>query len=151
MTRAAKDPRLLLERLLAAVNGHDLDALVACFDEDDVNVNPAHPQRGFRGSEQVRRNWAQIFAGVPDVHARVLRSAVDGDTLWSEWEMTGARNDGAAFDMRGVFIFGVADDRTKWARMFLEPVEESSGDANALIAQITGDSTVSSHASAVRS
>ncbi len=149
MTGAAKDPRFLLERLLAAVNGHDLDGLVACFDEDYVNVNPAHPQRGFRGSEQVRRNWSQIFAGVPDVQARVLRSAVDGATLWSEWEMSGARNDGAAFDMRGVFIFGVADGRAKWARMFLEPVEETSGDANALLARIAGDSTVSSHTSAV--
>lgn len=150
MTGAAKDPRLL-ERLLAAVNSHDLDGLVACFDEDYVNVNPAHPQRGFRGREQVRRNWSQIFAGVPDVHARVLRSAVDGDTLWSEWEMTGARNDGAPFEMRGVIIFGVADGRAKWARMFLEPVEETSGDANALLARVAGDSTVSSHASAVRS
>ncbi|MGI8694278.1 MAG: nuclear transport factor 2 family protein [Geodermatophilaceae bacterium] len=151
MTGAAKDPRLLLKRLLAAVNGHDLDGLVACFDDDYVNVNPAHPQRGFRGREQVRRNWSQIFAGVPDVHARVLRSAVDGVTLWSEWEMTGARNDGAAFEMRGVFIFGVADGQAKWARMFLEPVEETSGDANALLARVAGDSTVSSHASAVRS
>jgi len=151
MTGAAKDPNLLVERLLAAVNGHDLVGLVACFDEDYVNVNPAHPQRGFRGSEQVRRNWSQIFAVVPDVHARVLRSAVDGDTLWSEWEMTGARNDGAAFEMRGVFIFGVADGRAKWTRMFLEPVEESRGDANALLARVAGDSTVSSHASAVRS
>jgi ketosteroid isomerase-like protein len=151
MSGPASDPRLLLERLLAAVNSHDLDGLVACFDDDYVNENPAHPQRGFRGSEQVRRNWSQIFAGVPQINARVLRSAVDGVTLWSEWEMTGTRTDGAAFDMRGVFIYGIADDRAKWARMFLEPVETSSGDADALLARVAGDATVASHASAVTS
>ncbi len=151
MTEASTDPRALLERLLPAVNDHDLEGLVACFDEDYVNVNPAHPERGFRGGEQVRRNWSQIFAGVPDVRARVLRSAADGDTLWTEWEMTGARNDGAVFDMRGVFIFGVEAGRAKWARMFVEPVEQSSGDADALVARVAGDSAAPTHAAAAKS
>lgn len=149
MTAAGEDPRALLERLVPAVNDHDLDGLVACFHEDYVNENPAHPQRGFRGNEQVRRNWTQIFGGVPDVRARVLRSAVDGDSLWSEWEMSGTRSDGGGFDMRGVFIFGVAEGRARWARMFLEPVEQTSGDADALIADIAGDR--SAHTSGVRS
>ncbi len=150
MTADGSDPRDWLKRLLRAVNDHDLEGVVACFDENYVNVNPAHPQRGFRGNEQVRRNWSQIFAGVPDVRARVLRSAVDGDTLWTEWEMTGARNDGAVFDMRGVFIFGIEDGRATWARMFVEPLEETSGDANALIARVAGNSTTSTMPPAVR-
>ena len=33
--------------------------------------------------------------------ADVLRSAVAGDTVWSEWEMTGTRRDGTAHLMRG--------------------------------------------------
>lgn len=40
----------------------------------------AHPERGFTGRDQVRRNWEQIFAAVPDVTAEVVRIAVDGDT-----------------------------------------------------------------------
>ncbi len=151
MTADGSNPRDWLKRLLPALNDHDLDGVVACFDENYVNVNPAHPQRGFRGNEQVRRNWSQIFAGVPDVRARVLRSAVEGDTLWTEWEMTGARNDGAVFDMRGVFIFGVEAGRAKWSRMFVEPVEVTSGDANALVTQVAASSTASTHTSAVRS
>jgi hypothetical protein len=35
--------------------------------------------------------------------------------------------------------------------MFLEPVETSSGDADALLARVAGDATVASHASAVTS
>lgn len=151
MTGTGEGPAAWLERLLPAVNDHDLEGLVACFDEDYVNENPAHPQRGFRGVAQVRRNWSQIFAGVPDVRARVLRSAVDGETLWTEWEMRGARRGGGDFDMRGVFIFGVADGRATWARMFLEPVEASSGDADALINRVAGATATSTHTSAVTS
>lgn len=143
------DPRNLLERLLPAVNGHDLESSVTCFHEEYVNENPAHPQRGFRGNEQVRRDWTQIFAEVPDVRARVLRSAVDGDSLWTEWEMSGARRDGGQFDMRGVFIFGVVDGRARWARMFLEPIERADGDLDAFVSQVAGDG--SAQTSGVRS
>ena len=64
------DGRQMVERLVAATNAHDLDALVACFDEDYENETPVHPGRGFRGRDQVRTNWEQIFAFVPDVRAR---------------------------------------------------------------------------------
>lgn len=137
MTTPGTNPRLLLDRLVSAVNDHDIDELVGCFHDDYVNVNPAHPQRGFRGSEQVRRNWTQIFGTVPDVRARVVGSAVDGDNLWTEWEMTGTRADGAGFDMRGVFIFGVEGGRARSARMFLEPVEQDSGNVDELVGQVT--------------
>jgi hypothetical protein len=96
----------------------------------------------------VRRNWTQIFGEVSDIRARVLRSAVDGNNLWTEWEMSGTRRDGAAYDMRGVFIFGVANGRAKWARMFLEPVEDTSGDTDAAVRRLTG---ATSDASGVRS
>jgi SnoaL-like domain len=58
--------------------------------------------RTSRGNPQIGRNWTRIFAAVPDIRARVLRIAVDGDTVWTEWEMSGTRRDGAAFLMRGV-------------------------------------------------
>ena len=50
-------PAAVLERLLKAVNAHDLDGLVSCFAGDYVNETPAHPQRGFRGSGQFRTNY----------------------------------------------------------------------------------------------
>src|SRR4051812_29272208 len=61
----------VLDRLLGAVNAHDLDGLVACFADDYLNETPAHPRRGFRGSAQVGTNWRQIFAGAADLHATV--------------------------------------------------------------------------------
>lgn len=127
-----------MERLVAAVNAHDLDALVSCFADDYLNDTPAHPQRGFRGNDQVRRNWTQIFAGVPDIRASVPRTAVDGDTLWTEWELSGTRTDGAAFLLRGVVIFAVRGPEITSARFYLEPVEDTSGDVTAHTRRVAG-------------
>jgi ketosteroid isomerase-like protein len=122
----------VIDRLMGAVNGHDLEGLVSCFAEDYVNETPVHPQRGFRGSDQVRTNWAQIFAGVPDMKATVLRRAESDGQVWTEWDMSGSRGeDGGPFLMRGVVIFGIRADVISSARFYLEPAEEASGDVDA--------------------
>jgi ketosteroid isomerase-like protein len=136
-----QDPAAVVERLMAAVNAHDLDALAACFARDYRNETPAHPRRGFRGREQVRRNWAQLFTGVPDLRARVLGTAAEGGRVWTEWELAGTRRDGAAFALRGVVIFGVGGGQITSARFYLEPVEETSGDVDAQTARVAGAAT----------
>lgn len=120
----------VMERLVVAVNAHDLESLVGCFAQDYRNETPVHPLRGFTGDAQVRTNWNQIFGGVPDIEARILRTAEDGELVWTEWDMAGTRVDGSPFAMRGVVIFGVTDDRITSARFYLEPVEQSSGDVD---------------------
>ena len=114
-----------IDRLVRVTNEHDLEALAECFAEDYQNETPVHPARGFRGRPQVRRNWEQIFAFVPDIHVEVVRSAVEADTVWTEWEMRGTRRDGKSHWMRGVIVFGVSDDTIRWARFYLEPVDDS--------------------------
>jgi hypothetical protein len=126
-------PQDLVDRLVRATNAHDIDALVACFARDYVNETPAHPERGFTGREQVRTNWEQIFAFVPDVRAEVIRRAVDGETAWTEWEMTGTRGDGSAHCMRGVIVFGVRDGAAQWARFYLEPLDEGATTVDAAV------------------
>jgi limonene-1,2-epoxide hydrolase len=123
----------VVTRLVAATNAHEIDDLVDCFATGYVNETPVHPQRGFHGRDQVRRNWTSIFAGVPDVTARVVASVAEGQTVWTEWEMSGTRRDGASHAMAGVIIFGVREDRIAWARFYLEPVEQSSGDVNTAV------------------
>jgi ketosteroid isomerase-like protein len=124
------EPGAMVDRLLRATNDHDLEAVVACFTSDYRNETPAHPERGFNGTDQVRKNWMQIFGAIPDLTAEVLRCTVDGDTVWTEWEHRGSRPDGTAHVMRGVVIFGVADGRAAWARFYLEPVEEAAGNVD---------------------
>lgn len=128
----------LIERLKDAVNRHDLDSLAACFAHDFLNETPVHPARSFHGREQVRRNWAQIFAGVPDIKAEVLRTSVDQGSAWTEWEMRGTRRDGALHLMRGVSIFGVGDDHFTSARFYLEPVEEGGPAVDAAVRRAVG-------------
>ena len=131
-------PATMVERLRDATNAHDLDALVDCFADTYRNETPAHPGRGFTGREQVRTNWTQIFAAVPNVTAVVDHIVVDGNDVWSEWEMHGTRRDGSAHLMRGVIIFGVHDGRAAWARFYLEPVDPGGEGATAAVHSIVG-------------
>jgi len=81
------DPRALIDRLTAAQNEHDLEAMLACFHEDYRSEQPQYPARTFQGIGQVRANWSALFEAMPDFHAEVLRSAVDRDTV--SWKSTG--------------------------------------------------------------
>jgi ketosteroid isomerase-like protein len=117
---------MVTERLAAATNAHDLDALVACFDPDYQLEMPVHPSRNFRGNAQVRTNWAHFFGAMPDLQCTLHRTAQANDAEWSEWEMRGTRRDGGLFHMRGVIIFGTRGDKITWARFYLEPVDSGS-------------------------
>ena len=123
---------MIAERLAAAMNAHDIDAFVACFAPDYDSVQPAHPDRAFTGSEQVRKNWTEVFAGVPDFHAELVGTSVDGDTLWAEWHWTGT-----GLDMAGVVLFGIRDGLIAWARLFMERVEHGEG-IQAVVRDLSG-------------
>lgn len=113
----------VLERMDRALNGHDLDAFVELFSPDYRSDQPVHPDREFGGREQVRENWGGTFREVPDFHADLLRSAVNGDTVWSEWDWYGTRKDGSRSEMRGVVLMGMHDGQIAWARLYMEFVE----------------------------
>ncbi|MGB7859323.1 MAG: nuclear transport factor 2 family protein [Acidimicrobiia bacterium] len=123
-------PIAFVERLSKSTNDHDLEAVVACFATDYRNETPLHPERGFTGREQVRKNWTSIFAGVPDVTVEVIRVVSDEDVVWSEWEHRGTKTDGSLHLMKGVVIFGVVDGQAGWARFYLEPVDEHGENAD---------------------
>jgi ketosteroid isomerase-like protein len=129
----------VVARLHAAMNAQDLEALVACFAEDYDSAQPAHPERAFRGREQVRANWSAIFGGVPDFRAELVRVDTGGDTLWSEWRWEGTQSDGGRLDMAGVIVLGVRDDRIAWARLYIEPVERTGEGIDAAVRDMTAE------------
>ena len=132
----------VIGRLRDAMNEHDLEALVGVFDQDVISETPAHPQRTFRGADQVRRNWEQIFAGVPDLRADLLDAVVDGDTVWSEWDWSGTRRDGSAHRMRGVTILGLRDTRVSSVHFYMEPVDEAGPGPSEAVRQIVAGTAV---------
>src|SRR5579859_483719 len=138
MDTATSSGLALARRVRDAVNRHDLDALVGCFALDFVNHTPAHPARSFRGRDQVRKNWGQIFAAVPNLEAEIIDSAGSGDIVWTEWEMRGTRVDGVQHLMRGVSIFDVRDGELASVRFYLEPVELSGVGVDAAVASALG-------------
>lgn len=131
-------PTAVLERLQRAINQHDLDALAACFAPDYHSEFPVHPDRTFRGHEQLRKNWSQIFSAVPDIEAVLRRSASEGNTVWAEWEWRGTRAGGAPFTMRGVTVQEVQQDRVIWVRLYMEPVQEAGAGTDAAVRGLTG-------------
>jgi len=116
-------PTGIIQKLNNAINQHDLEAFLSCFASDYQSEQPAHPNRAFTGAEQVRKNWSEIFNNVPDLHSELLRFAVSGETVWSEWHWQGTRLDGSSLNMGGVIIFGTANSHIVWGRLYMESIE----------------------------
>jgi ketosteroid isomerase-like protein len=129
----------VVARMHAAMNARDVEAFVACFAEDYDSAQPAHPDRAFRGREQVRANWSAIFDAVPDFRAELVGVTAAGETAWSEWRWQGTQTDGGRLDMAGVIVFGVRDDVVAWARLYVEPVEEAGAGIEAAVRDMTSE------------
>src|SRR5262245_45613763 len=128
----------VLERLRQALNRHDLGGFVACFSPEYRSEQPAHPNRGFGGREQVEKNWAALFSGMPDFHAELVATAADGETVWAEWRWSGTRGGESPLEMSGVTLFGVKDGLIVWGRLYMEEVEAAGKDIDATVRRLAG-------------
>ena len=132
------DPRALATALAEAMNAHDIDAFVSLFAPDYDSRQPAHPDRAFVGRDQVRANWSAVFSGVPDFRAELVATAVEGDTLWTEWRWSGTHEGGSRLDMAGVIVFGVRAGKFAWARLYVEPIESGGDGIDAAVREMSG-------------
>ena len=122
-----ESPAEVLERLDAAMNKHDLAGFVSCFDPDYESDQPAHPDRKFRGRDQVERNWSAMFSGLPDFQSAISRRSITSDSFWVEWRWTGSRSDSTKLDVRGICVFGVRDGLITWGRLYMEDTQIGEG------------------------
>jgi len=120
-THTPLSPKVIFERMIQDVNRHDLEALVAWFAPDYRSEQPFHPERNFTGPEGVRNNWSFFFATIPDIQVEILNAVEEGDTIWAELHYHGIRTDGKQFEIRGVLLQGVQDNKIIWARLYIEP------------------------------
>jgi predicted SnoaL-like aldol condensation-catalyzing enzyme len=106
--------------------------MLECFDPDYRSEQPAHPNRGFGGKDQVRKNWSGMFESFPDFEAELVRHSSDGDVVWGEWRWRATE-----VNMAGVTLLGVRDGRIVWGRLYMEPVEEGGEDIDESVRSIT--------------
>lgn len=124
----------LTQRLLAALNAHDLNAFVDCFASDYRSEQPVHPGRAFEGREKVRENWTGVFAGIPDFRAELLTSVSTGEAVEiGEWRWWGTHLDGTGFAMQGVIVLGIEDAHIAWGRLYMEAVEQDGDDIDVMV------------------
>jgi|SRR5215210_4910885 len=113
----------VIEQLKEAMNEHDLGAMLECFDPGYRSEQPAHPNRGFGGTDQVRKNWSAMFESFPDFEAELLRACLEEDVVWSEWRWSAT-----GLNVAGAALFGVQQGLIVWGRLYMEPVEEEGED-----------------------
>src|SRR3712207_1092432 len=112
-----------ITRLAEAMNRHDVSAMTALFAPDYRSEQPAQPNRGFGGADQVGESMSNVFTGVPGLQVGRLGVTTDVGTAWSEWSWLGMRNGGARSDVRGVVLFDIGEDeRISAARLSREPM-----------------------------
>lgn len=95
-----------LRQLCDAFNAHDLDRIMALFNDDCVLEMPRGSKPwGARseGKEHVRQALAGRFEGLPDVHYGHEQHFVDerANTGISKWTLTGTRRDGQRIEVWG--------------------------------------------------
>lgn len=128
----------VVDRLVAAMNAHDLEAAAALFHEEYRSEQPAHPGRAFVGRVQMHANWAAMFAGIPDFQTALTRSVDDGITTWTEWSWSGHRTDGKPFQVRGVVLFEIKDSLITAGRLYMEDVEHEAEGIEEAVEALSG-------------
>ena len=104
----------MLEAIAAAVDRHDLDAILEHFADDAVFESPRGPDpwgRRVTGRDAVRAAFADRFSGIPDVRYRDDRHFVDGDRGASEWTLSGTTVDGQRIEVRGCDLWTLRDGK----------------------------------------
>jgi len=102
-----------LRRILDGFNAHDLDSIMAFFDDDCVFESPRGPDpwgRRFVGKEEVRRGLRARFEGIPDVRYDEDDHFACGNRGASEWTIRGTTVEGVRVDVRGCDLWTFGDD-----------------------------------------
>jgi ketosteroid isomerase-like protein len=79
-----------------------------------------------------------MLTAMPDFHAEIVRSAVDGDVVFAEVHWTATKADGTPLEERGVVIMGIREDRIAWGRLYVEEVERRGADIDAVVRRMAG-------------
>ena len=101
----------VIDRVLVALNAHDVDAFVACYAED-ATIENGHDEVFVRGNEELRVRYSRMFEQLPDVRVEALSRIDVGEFVVQEEVVTGRGE-----PQRHVAIYLVRDDLIQRERL----------------------------------
>ena len=116
MTLARQEMQRLNEEFYAAMNRHDLDAILAKLDDSvvDHQLPPEMPQ----GKEGAAAFFTMMFDSAPDMEFEILDMVIDGNRSTIRSRVTGTQTGpfmelpatGKPFDVEGIDIVNVSEE-----------------------------------------
>ncbi len=111
----------LLQDLFDAFNRHDLEAVLACMNEDCVFEGAAGPEAygaRFVGHDAVGAAFEGVWKTFPDVRWANDRHFAANGLGVSQWTLVGTREDGKRIEADGVDLFTFRDGKIATKKAF---------------------------------
>jgi len=110
-------PGEVIDRQLAAYNGRDLDAFVACYATDATVVQPDNSILA-SGHQQIRERYGELFAASPNLRAEIPNRIEVGTVVVDEERVTGFVLPGMPSEIHAAVVYRVLGDLIQEARLF---------------------------------
>jgi hypothetical protein len=78
----------VVDRVVEALNAHNLDAFVACY-APDATIENGHDEVVARGSDELRARYGPMFKESPDTRVEPLSRTEVGEFVVQEERVTG--------------------------------------------------------------
>jgi hypothetical protein len=101
----------VVDRVLEALNAHDIERFVACY-TDDATIEDGHDQIAARGHDELRDRYAPMFERYPDIRVTALSRIESGPFVVQHEEVTGRGE-----PERHVAVYLLRDDRIARERL----------------------------------
>jgi hypothetical protein len=101
----------VVDRVLAALNAHDLDAFVACY-ADNATIENGHDEVFVRGRDELRSRYGAMFEQMPEVRVEALTRTDVGEFVVQKEVVTGRGE-----PERHVAVYLVQDGRIQRERL----------------------------------
>ena len=94
-----------VDRVLDALNAHDVERFVACYAED-ATIEDGYDRLVARGHAELRERYGPMFERYPDVRVNGLHRVAEGEFVVQHEEVTGRGE-----PTRHVAVYLVREDR----------------------------------------
>jgi hypothetical protein len=100
------------DRVLVALNAHDVEAFVACYAED-ATIENGYDRVAARGHDELRARYGSAFADYPELRVELISRTIVGEFVVQEEKVTG-RGD----HHRHVAVYLIEEGLIKRERLF---------------------------------